>query len=165
MSVMDTYLVRAELISTDDSGKTQVLKARGRDGEEYGGKTGVLRVQSFGHSAHVPKGAHGLILVIGGNPDMAVLLGFEHPDHRPTNLAEGEHKLYDAFGQFIHFEDGTLTINAGGCQLVMTNGEIQLIGVVKLGSASASRPVSAQGTVDTGGFADTSNPLSKVWGI
>lgn len=163
--MIDYQLIRVRIARTDDGGEYQKVWAEGRDGEVLGGQTGLLRAQYFGSSEHVPKGAHGLALVIGGNLDQAVLLGFEHPDHRPTGLAEGDKKIYDGFGQFMHFEDGKCTISAGGCQIVMTGGEIRLIGNVRLGSASASRPVSAQGTVDTGGFADTSNPLTKVWGV
>lgn len=165
MNAPDYQLIRVRITRTDDSGEYQKVWATGRDGEVLGGKTGLLRAQYFGSSEHVPKDAHGLALVIGGNLDQAVLLGFEHPGHRPTGLAEGDKRIYDAFGQFMHFEDGKCTISAGGCQIVLTGGEIQLIGNVKLGSAGASRPVSAQGTVDTGGFADTANPLTKVWGI
>lgn len=161
----DYQLIRVRITKTDDSGDYQKVWAEGRDGEVLGGKTGLMRAQYFGSTEHVPVGAHGLALVIGGNMDQAVLMGLEHPTHRPTGLSEGDKKIYDAFGQYMHFEDGKLTINAGGCQIVMTGGEIQLIGTVRLGSAGASRPVSAQGTVDSLGGVDTSNELTKVFGI
>lgn len=161
----NNQLFRVELESTKDDGKAQTNNLLGRDGEKLGGEQGVLRVQAFGLSGHVPKGAHGIVLTIGGNSDQAVLLGMEHPDHRPTGLAEGCVKLYDAFGQFIHLEDGKCTISAGGCTIVMHGGKIILTGDIYLGNAGASRAVSAIGTIDSAGHSETSNLLTKVWGI
>lgn len=164
MNAPDYQLIRVRITRTDDGGEYQKVWATGRDGEVLGGQTGLLRAQYFGSSEHVPKDAHGLALVIGGNLDQAVLLGFEHPDHRPTGLAEGDKKIYDAFGQFMHFEDGKCTISAGGCEIVMEGGICTIkAGRINLGDG-ASRPVSAQGTVDSAGHVETSNFLTKVWG-
>jgi uncharacterized protein involved in type VI secretion and phage assembly len=59
---------------------------------------------------------------------------------------------------------GNVNITASGT-MTLKAPTIVLAGNVKLGDAGASRLVSAIGTVDTGGFAEISNLLTKVWGI
>jgi phage gp45-like len=89
---------RVELIETDDSGEMQRTTVRGYADEVI--KLGH-RVQPFGDSGHAPPGAHGLALLVNGRPDQSVLLGLEHPQHRPRNTAVGERVLYNAHGDVI----------------------------------------------------------------
>lgn len=161
MSAPDYQLIRAELLETKDDGETQRVIAQGRDSERLGGQTGVLRIQMFGESSHAPAGAHGIVLVIGGNMDQAVLLGLEHPDHRPQNLGAGDKVIYDAHGQKMHFKNGEavmtvtkLVINCTG-QVIINSSDINLGG-------TGGKPVAVQGTVDSAGHTLVSNFATKV---
>ena len=89
---------RGELIEIDDSGKIQLVRVHGHYGEQI---AKAHRVQSFGMSAVPPKGAHGLIQAVGGRRDQAVLVGLEHPDHRPVNTGAGETIIYNAHGDAV----------------------------------------------------------------
>lgn len=154
------------LDETDDTGDQQLVKARGRIREMIGGmKQKLHRLGEYGIAYHAPKGSIGTASMANGSPSSAFLSNFEHPDYRPKGLLEGEVKVYDKNGQYVHLKaDGTTVINGGGCQIIMKNGKIILVGNVYLGAEDASRPVSAQGTIDDGGFVDTDNELTKVWG-
>jgi len=159
-------LVRGIVAETDDSKTQQTVRLSGRHSEMFGGQIKVPVVGHYGLSYHPPKGSHCLILIPGGNPDLAVILGFEHPDHRPKDKEEGELKYYSEFGHLLFFKkDGSLELSvSGGAKIILSGTDIILDGNVKLGGADASRPLAAQGTVDTGGFADTSNLLTRVKG-
>ena len=111
-----------------------------------------------------------MTIIPGGNPDNVLSLGGEHPDSRPTGLAEGEWKDYDKWGHFLHAKEDRWQIKVGGCTIDImhdgtiniTGATINLIGEVHLGSAGGV-PAAKQGTIDTGGFADISNLAQKVY--
>jgi phage gp45-like len=151
-------LVRARLTGLDDSGGIQRVSAVGLAGSRY---TDVLRLQPFGFSSTPPDESIGWLLHQSANYERALALGFEHPDHRPGSLARGGTRIYDASGQVISIVEKKIRI-VGGDEIHLSATTIILEGMIKLGSASASRPASAQGTIDTGGFADVSNPATKV---
>lgn len=152
-------LVRARLTGLDDAGALQRASAVGLAGTRY---TDVLRLQPFGFSSTPPDGSVGWLMHQSGNYERALALGFEHPDHRPAGLSRGGTRIYDASGQVISIVERSIRI-VGGDLVHVSAAKIVLEGDVFLGSASASRPASARGTVDTGGFADTSNPATRVW--
>jgi phage gp45-like len=183
MNPTDNTLVRTKLTKTDDSGKQQTLQLTGRKKEVLGGqKKGIVRVQHYGFTNHAPKGSLGITLIMNGNPDQTLVIGIEHPDHRPTNLKEGEAEMYDDQGQYILIARDRIyvktpkdvMVEAGGKVDIVATGNIKLKsdkdiilepgGVIKLGGDDATRPVSALGTIDTGGFADQTNELTKVLG-
>lgn len=56
-----------------------------------------------------------------------------------------------------------MTLEAG--KTTIKAAEIVLDGDVKLGGPGATRPLSAEGTVTSDGAIDTSNFLTKVWGL
>jgi phage gp45-like len=102
-------LMRVDLLETDDSGKQQMTKLRGRAGEQFGGESRkVPKAQGYGFSAHPPKGSHGLVLMIAGYQPIALAL--EHADSRPTDLKEGEVLLYDDQGQKVQITRDGITI-------------------------------------------------------
>lgn len=160
-------MARFILEKTDDSQPQQGLTGTGRYKEKFGGQVPIPRFGSYGFHYHAPAGSHGYVNMPGGNPDLAHVISLEHPDHRPTGTTEGESMQYAMWGQKVYCKaDGSVLIKCSGSAYILIKGDdIMFVGNVKLGSESASRPVSAQGTVDTGGFADTSNPLTKVWGV
>lgn len=89
---------RVELVEVDDSGPLQRVTVLGYADEVI---KGAHRVQLFGETSHPPVGSHGLALLVNGRPDQSVILGLEHPDHRPRNLPRGERALYNAHGDVI----------------------------------------------------------------
>lgn len=169
----DNTILRVKLDETDDSKKIQVVKVLGRKKETLGGKYKVPVNQSYGVAYHCPKGGIGLALILNGNPDQATILALMHTDHRPKDLAEGEVKIYDHQGQYVFIKNGSIEINTSkpinitstGDKVTIKGTEIILDGIVRLGSADATRAVSAHGTIDTGLFADDTNQLTKVYGI
>jgi phage gp45-like len=157
----DNYLIRAELQETKDEGKAQMVTGLGRDSESVGGKTGVLRIQMFGHTSNVPKGAHGIMLVLNGNMDQAVMLGLEHPDHRPTGLESGDDKSYDSRGQFRHYKSDQvhmqvkkLVIDVEGAVIINSND-------INLGG-TGGKPVAVEGTITSDGARCVSNLATRV---
>jgi phage gp45-like len=103
----DNMIVRGQIEDTRDGGPQQTVKASGRAGETYGGQSQfILRIQAHGFAGHAPPGSQGVLLIMGGNPDMAMLSGGEHPDHRPQDLEQGASRQYDTNGNF-HAMDST----------------------------------------------------------
>src|SRR5688572_19030123 len=98
MSRIGPHLFRVKVEETDDSQPIQTLKVLGLHNEQL---TGVHRIQYFGDTGHVPKGSHGLAADLYGDRKRVVLLGVEHDEKRPTELKEGEKKLYDMHGNVI----------------------------------------------------------------
>jgi phage gp45-like len=89
---------RGQLIELDDSGEIQLVKAHGLYGEKM---SDVHRVQGFGLSSTPPEGSHGLLQAVGGRRDQVVVMGMEHPDHRPRDISPGETILYNAHGDTV----------------------------------------------------------------
>lgn len=80
-------------------------------------------------------------------------------------------KEEDEILTFIKQTKDTITIDAptvlinASTKCVITSPKIAHVGTSYFGSEDASRPVSAQGTVDSDGDADTGNFLTKAFGI
>jgi len=89
---------RGELIEVNDKGEMQMVSAHGHFGERF---VDIHRVQDFGLSATPPAGAHGLLHAVGGRRDQMVVIGMEHPEHRPRNLEPGETVIYNAHGDAV----------------------------------------------------------------
>lgn len=150
MNPTDNQTVRVKLIATKDGDKQQKVEAEGREGEQLGGgKHGMHRAQGYPLSSHLPAGSIGLVLMMGGNPDQSVMIGGEHPEHRPTGLAEGEWKLHDIWGKSLHATEngwvlqvGPLTIQA--TQLIIECDDINLGGL-------GGKRVAVEGTMDSRG--------------
>lgn len=166
----DNVVVRTRLDETDDSGKQQMMTFRGRRKEKMGGKQKVMRLQSYGVSEHPPKGSQGVTTIPGGSPSLAMVMGMEHPDHRPKNLAEGEGKIYDMWGGNLYKQEDKWTITKGGSSIVMYDDghidiiadTINIVGNVHVGGYGGVK-ASKDGTVDSAGDVDTSNFANKVW--
>jgi len=91
-------LRRVELREIDDSGEHQLATGLGYDDERF---SRVHRIQAFGLSGVPPAGAHGLVGMVNGRLDQAVLLGIEDPGSRPRGLGGGEAVLYNQHGDVI----------------------------------------------------------------
>jgi len=111
---VDNMLVRVQSIKTYDDKEQQQLEAWGRHNERYGGTTGknaVPRVQHYSLTNHPPNGSQGVTLNLNGNPDNSMMIGMEHPQYRPKNLAEGEFKLYEMWGGYLWGRPGVWICN------------------------------------------------------
>ena len=152
-----TSLRRAELVDVDDSGEHQLATALGYEAERF---TKIHRVQPFGMTSVPPKGAHGLVGLVNGRLDQAVLLGIEHQDYRPRSLPVGATKLYDKDGTFVYLDsDGNLYAETrkkaqvkAGQEAVVEAPAIQLKGNVTIqGNLQVNGHVSNTGDMTTGG--------------
>lgn len=152
-------LVRARLVGLDDGQGLQTMTATGHKDTRFGE---VLRLQPFGFTSTPPDGSVGVVLQQSGASERAYALGFEHPDHRPRDLAAGGTRLYDASGQVISIVERKIRI-VGGDEVHISAATIILDGVVKLGSPGASKAAAMLGSVDTDGDAQVSNLATRVF--
>jgi phage gp45-like len=171
---MKNTVVRVKLISLDDSEKLQGAKVQGRNSELYGSdKRPIIRHQQAGLSSRPSKGV-GIVLNLEGNADQAILITLENPDARPTDIAEGETRLYDENGQFLHFKtaetdftvlgltvtsSGDIAINAPGKNITVNCDNATVSGTTKVVvdsprielGAGANKRVAISGATITGG--------------
>lgn len=92
-----SYATRAELVSLREEGGQQFATVKGFAGEQV---NDALRLEPHGFASVPPAGAEGLLLTLGGRRPQPLLLGLEHPKHRPT-LPAGAAALYDSHGNII----------------------------------------------------------------
>ena len=135
-------LIRVTVRQVDDSGKQQLASVYGFDGHPI---DEAVRLQHFGASSNPPAGSEGHLLVPGGRYDRAVLLGLEHPDHKPLSLPSGAKAIYDASGNIIKlvgtevdftftapwkatFPGGSLTSNGKDLYLTVSGANLYLGG-------------------------------------
>ncbi|MBB3771513.1 phage gp45-like [Angulomicrobium tetraedrale] len=136
----------------------QFLAGKGYAGEAF---PRVHRVEPHGFTSHPVAGGIATVIGARGNRDSLYALGGANPGLVPV-LPQGGTAIYDHLGNIVSLVMTELRIvHASRIHLVAP--EIILEGEIKLGGPGASRPASAQGTVDTGGFADVTNPATKVW--
>lgn len=101
---------RVRLTGTRDGGGLQLVSLEGLAGERL---PNIVRLQQFGASGHAPKGSTGLLVAIGGARSSALLIALDHPGSRPTDLQEGEYRIYNAHGDYVHLAaDGQMTLKA-----------------------------------------------------
>lgn len=167
MSFYNNTFVRFLLEETDDKGDQQLMRGKSRNRETLGGpKHKLVRLNQYGFSGNPPKGAQGIATFMNGNPDQGLLIGIEHPDHRPKDLPVGDSKMYDDVGQYVWLKhDGTVEIFGGGsCKITMTGGKIYLDGDVYIGGGPGAtfKPTSQEGTIDSDGDVEVSNFATKV---
>lgn len=85
---------RGRLLSSDDSGDYQRIKAKGFAREEL---DDIVRHQQFGISSNPGPGAEGLLLRLGGRAERTIAILFELMGKRPKSLPVGATALYNAF--------------------------------------------------------------------
>lgn len=80
--------------------------------------------QPFGLSSHPPKESEAIGLAVGGDQDHIVAICAQHRDHRPTNLNEGETKIYSAHGNTLLLDsNGNIIVENSSGARVALNGE------------------------------------------
>lgn len=159
--MFDGHLTRMELDGNVDHRRgQQFVNGKGFSGDAF---ERVHRIEPHGFASHPVKGGIAAVLSARGNRDSAYAFGGENPALRPSGdlLTEGGTAIYDHLGNIVSVVAAKMRIvHATVIHLVAP--EIILEGKVKLGGEDADRPASAQGTIDTGGFADVSNPATMV---
>jgi phage baseplate assembly protein V len=153
-------VTRMIIDAVEEKGGLQYVSGRSLSGETF---KRVLRLEPHGAAGSPPIGSIGIVMAMGGNRDQLLCIGSEKAGVRPTGIGAGESVIYNAHGQAISLVTNEIRV-AAGAKFHVVADSIVLEGIVKLGGEGASRPASLQGTVDTGGFADTSNLATKVFG-
>lgn len=152
-------LLRVTVVDVDDTGPQQFVHATGLSGHDIGR---MVRSHPFGLSSVPPAGSEGHALVLGGGADRMFALGLEHPKYRPVKTPVGGTILYDAYGDAVSIVQANLRI-VHATKITLQAPQIELVGSVTLGGTQGQGvPAAKQGTIDTGGFADTSNLATKV---
>lgn len=111
---------RVSLVDLDDSGPQQNTRLKGLSGEEL---KKVVRVQPYGFTSNPPAGSEGLLLSMGGRSDRAMVLGIEAPGKRPTALGDGATAIYGPDGSILKMVMQSVTLDAGGKEVVITNAK------------------------------------------
>jgi len=101
-------------------------------------------LQEFGMASKSPSGAYVLAGFIGADRNNCSVVTVEHPDYKPTDLAEGETCVYNAHDIQLYFREGGI-IRATGSGLtdfiidgnLTVNGDIDATGEITADSASA----------------------------
>lgn len=159
MSLIPPYLTRVEVDADEERDDGLLYGAvRGRAGER---RVGVLHAQQHGLASRPPKGSVGVKLAMGGRHAQPIMFGAEHPSMRPR-MQPGETVLYNAYGEAVSIVQNNIRIVSGGT-ITIKAATIVLDGDCRIGGADASRPASAQGTIDTGGDVEVSNFATRVW--
>ena len=119
-----------------NDGPQQRIDYEGVDGEKH---TDVLRIQVFGFTNNPPAGAEGVVLAMNAR-DAPVLLGIEHPEHRPADDPGGSSRQYDAAKSTVYLDgagnvhiegaSGTVTVK-GASGLVLEAPTIQIKGDIE----------------------------------
>lgn len=136
----------------------QFLGGKGFAGESF---PRVHRVEPHGFTSHPVEGGIATILGARGNRDSLYAMGGANPELVPQ-LPQGGTAIYDHLGNIVSIVEARMRI-VHAEEIRFVAAKIIFEGDCYLGGEDADRPASAQGTVDTGGFADVSNPATKVW--
>ena len=78
---------------TDNAGRVQTVQLDLLAGET---KDGLMRLETYGLTGHVPLGAVALVAFPGGDRSMGHVVAMMHPEHRPRGLPAGDLALYRA---------------------------------------------------------------------
>lgn len=154
----DSYLTRIEFDGTvEHRDGQQFVAGKGFAGDRF---ERAHRPEPHGFASWPVKGGIGMVLGARGRRDAAYVLGGENPALRPA-LALGGTAIYDHAGNIVSIVQAELRI-VHAAKVTISAPEIVLDGLVKLGGDDASRPASAEGTVDSCGCADSGNFATRV---
>lgn len=157
--MFDGNLTRFELDGTVEHREgQQFVNGKGFAGDKF---ERVHRIEPHGFASHPVKGGIGVAMSARGNRDSAYLFGSENPGLRPS-VDMGGVAIYDHTGNIVSVVEKEMRV-VHAARLHIIAPEIILEGVVYLGGPSASRPVSAEGTVDSAGHAEIGNFAAGVF--
>lgn len=157
--MFDGNLTRFELDGTVEHREgQQFVNGKGFTGDSF---ERVHRIEPHGFASNPVKGGIGVAMSARGNRDSAYLFGGENPVMRP-DIATGGAAIYDHTGNIVSVVQKDMRI-VHSAKVHIIAPEIILEGVVYLGGPGASRPVSAEGTVDSAGHTETGNFAAGVF--
>lgn len=113
-----TMISRGRLVSSDDSGGYQKIKAKGFANDEA---DEIVRHQQFGLSSNPGPGAEGLLLRLGGRAERTIAILFELLGKRPKSLPVGATALYNAFDIVWKLLSTKADLDHGGKNLHVRN--------------------------------------------
>lgn len=159
MSAFGPYLTRFE-ISEDEERDDGFLYGSGR-GRAGSAPKRILQPQQFGMASRPPAGSVGMQMAMGGDHTTSLLIGAEHPAHRPK-MGAGHTVLYDAYGQAISIVETAVRIVANA-EIRLVAPKIVLEGEIHLGG-DGGQLVHRKGDLDSDGDAAVGS-ASKVYAL
>lgn len=175
-------LTRGTLRAVDDGKMAQTIDVDLLSEES---STGVEHIQQYGFSSHAPLDGKAEVLIARVGANGSYPTGFvSHRPSRPRNRQPGDSVMYDNRNQITEMigdgirtttpfdwsvdAGGNVTIKAGGNISIEAAGKITLTapdivtdGFTHIGGEGGV-PVSKEGTIDTGGFADVGSLASRA---
>ncbi|WP_419692246.1 phage baseplate assembly protein V [Burkholderia gladioli] len=109
---------RGRVTLVDDSGPVQIVQLR-MNGLEV--PAGRFRVPEFGFSSNPPEGSDALALHVAGDRSAGAVIGTNHQQSRPRDLAPGETILYSQDGKSVYLKDGAIVVEAKGQDVVVND--------------------------------------------
>lgn len=156
--MFDGHLTRMELDGKVEHRRgQQFVNGKGFAGDSF---ERVHRIEPHGFASHPVKGGIVTVLSARGHRDSVYAFGGENPDMRP-DLPPGASAIYDHLGNIVSIVEADIRI-VHSVRVHIVAPEIILEGLVRLGGPDASRPASAEGTVDSGGDVDVGNLATMV---
>ncbi len=151
--MFDGHLTRFSLDGTVEHREgQQFVNGKGFSGDSF---ERVHRIEPHGFASHPVKGGIGVAMSARGNRDSAYVFGGENPGLRPS-VDMGGTAIYDHTGNIVSVVQKDLRI-VHSAKVHIVAPQIVLEGEIFLGGPGASRPISAQGTLDSAGHVETSN--------
>jgi phage gp45-like len=141
--------VRVELDGrvSEKSGQQRV-SGRGFYGD---GWTDIYRPEPHGFASRPVAGSKGIVIPDPSNPDRAIILGCEHPSHRPADLPAGGVAFYDSSGNIMKFIGTGLVIDVPGRTVNVTCGTWKIVGNFEVdGNMTITGNITAGGSIIDG---------------
>ena len=153
--VIQTLMRRIKLLASrgvlkkiDDSSPMQQVQVSLLAGE----LRDTVRVQNYGLSSVPLSEAIALALALNGSRGQSVVIAAENPEHRPTELKEGEVCLYTHEGDRIHLKQGRIIAIEAGAAVQVSAPEITLTGATTVnGDTVFNGNVQVNGEVNSTG--------------
>jgi len=96
---------RGKILSSDDSGKIQLIQASFLAGEN---KDKIEKMHHFGFSSNPPENSDAVMVCISGNRDHGIIIATENREFRFKDLGKGEVALYSKDGDHVHLKNGNV---------------------------------------------------------
>lgn len=117
---------RGVLSMINNSESTQKIQITGLDGETI---TDIERFQEYGFESYPKANAEALTLFINGNRDHGIAICIHDRTYRPTDLVEGDVRVYNWSGNKITLTNNGIEIeDKNSNKIEMISGEINITG-------------------------------------
>ena len=111
-------VLRLRITTTEDGGAMQKLQVKLNDLQMV---DNVPHAFHFGLSSVAPDGSDAIVMFVGGDRGNGVVLGTNHANSRPKNLAAGESALFNQVGVKIYLSSAGLVIEGAGLPITVNN--------------------------------------------